>query len=65
MKVEAPSKEKSKIVLTKFEYKVYKVLREDETLQKHTSKVYFCGQERTSDGKLYNVLIMDLLGPDL
>ena len=64
MKVEAPVKDKKKIRV-KSEYKIYKTLREDARLKSYTAKIYFFGQERTSDGKLFNLMIMDLLGPCL
>lgn len=60
MKVERASANQKQIMLM-WESKIIKVLKGKTAL----AGVHFVGQERTSMGKVYHIMIMDLLGESL
>ena len=62
MKAERAIKDQKNIMLF-WEAKIIKALKQGKT--KSVPNVVFVGQERSSDGKIYHIMIMDLLGYNL
>ena len=62
MKAERAIKDNKNVMLF-WEAKIMKVLKAGKA--KNVPNVIFVGQERSSDGKCYHIMIMDLLGLNL